>query len=95
MKLSEIHIEFIKDSIFDCLPKKSNDTKRSILKYIRQVFELQIQRGSKTLSTNPTAGISLPRTQKQTLKTMSIEEVQKLVEHSEQTYSAWDKNGWA
>lgn len=88
-KLSEIYTEFIREQILNNSTAKSDDTRRSILKYIRQVFAYQIQRGNRALKYNPATGIKFKRTQKKPRITMKIEHIQTLVEHAEQTNSEW------
>ena len=89
MKLSEIHTDFIREHLKNGITAQSNDTKRSILKYIRQVFTYQIQRGNRTLMHNPATGIKFKRISKPPRKTMSFEEIQILVNYSEQINSEW------
>lgn len=88
-KLSEIHTEFIREHLNNGISAQSNDTKRSILKYIRQVFSYQIQRGNKSLRFNPASGIKFKRIATKPLKTMSFDEVQKLINYAEEKNSEW------
>lgn len=90
MKLSDFHQSFVKDFIFKKLKEKSPETKKNILKFIRQVFNYQISLGNKTLKFNPAAGISAGRKEKKKPETISKIDMKRIIDHAHET-----KNDWA
>lgn len=89
MRLSDFHQSFIKDFIFKKLKDKSPETKKNILKFIRQVFNYQISLGNKTLKFNPASGFSAGKTTKNKPETISKQDMEKIIDYTHEHNSEW------
>lgn len=89
MKLSDFHQLFIRQFIFDKLKSKTPETKKNILKFVRQVFNFQISIGNKILKFNPAAGISSGKKTENKPVTISKIDMKRIIDHAHETNDEW------
>lgn len=89
MKLSEIHQEWIRIFFADNFQTQTLETKKNVLKFIRQVFEHQIRIGNKTLRFNPTNDIKFKKQIHKKPETFSKAEIEKIIHHAHAIQSDW------
>lgn len=89
MKLSDFHQTFIRQFIFENLKDKTPETKKNILKFIRQVFQHQISIGNIILRFNPASGIRAGKTKTIKPETISKIDMEKIIQHTHEQKSEW------
>lgn len=88
-RLSEFSQAFIRLFIFENLNELKPDTKKSILKYIRQVFNYQISIGNKILKMNPASGIAVRKINSRERKGIRKPDMEKILNHTYEIDSDW------